>query len=193
MWPPPYSQKCLVLRNGLDTLLARTNLPAGSIGQIRLILGNNNSVVVSGVSHPLTTPSAQESGVKLNINQTFVAGGAYDIWIDFDAGKSILQTGAGVYKLKTVIRAYGSLTRGEIKGYVLPLNSFATVYAINGTDTASAIPSPIDGFFSINGLSAANYTLVVNPGILTLQPFSQANIQVAYGVENNLGIITLHP
>src|SRR5690606_125934 len=38
----------LQFRNGLDTLLLRADLPAGKIGQIRLILGNNNSVVVNG-------------------------------------------------------------------------------------------------------------------------------------------------
>ncbi len=183
----------LKFRNGLDTLLARTALPAGAVGQIRLILGGNNSVVVSGVSYPLTTPSAQESGVKLNLNQTFVAGGSYDVWIDFDAGKSILLTGAGVYKLKPVIRAYSSVTLGKITGYVLPLNAFATVYAINGADTASAIPALVDGFFAINGLNAAAYKLVVNPGIIGLQFYSQANVQVVYGVETNIGTITLHP
>ena len=182
----------LQFKNGLDTLLARAILPAGTVGQIRLILGNSNSIVVSDVTYPLTTPSAQESGVKLNLHQTFAAGGAYDIWIDFDAGKSILQTGSGVYKLKPVIRAYSSVTLGNIRGYILPLGAFATVYAINGTDTASAIPAA-DGYFSINGLAAANYEILVTPGIITLQPYTQPNVQVTYGVANNLGTITLHP
>jgi hypothetical protein len=183
----------LRFRNGLDTLLARAALPAGTVGQIRLILGSNNSIVVSGVSYPLNTPSAQESGVKLNLNQTFVAGGAYDIWIDFDAAKSILLTGSGTYKLKPVIRAYSSVTKGDIKGYVLPLNALATVYAINGTDTASAIPSSVDGFFVINGLTAGTYQLWISPGLLTLQSYLQANVVVTYGVETNVGTITLHP
>lgn len=183
----------LKFRNGLDTLLSRTNLPAGTIGQMRLVLGTNNTVVVSGVSYPLSTPSASESGVKLNLNQTFVAGGAYDIWIDFDAAKSILSTGSGSYKLKPVIRSYSSLTLGDIIGYVLPLNAYATVYAINGTDTASAIPSPVDGFFAINGLAAANYQIIVNPGIIGFSPYTQSNVTVVYGVQSNLGTITLHP
>lgn len=183
----------LRFRNGLDTLLLRATLPAGDISQIRLILGNNNTVVVDGVSHPLNTPSAQESGVKLNLKQTFVAGDSYDVWIDFDAAKSILKTGSGSYKLKPVIRAYGSLTLGKIKGYVLPLNAFATVYAINGTDTLSAIPSSADGFFAINGLSAANYKIWVDPGVTLFQPYVQSDVTVVYGVETNIGTITLLP
>ncbi len=180
-------------RNGLDTLLLRTTISAGTISQIRLILGNNNSVVVNGNSYALTTPSAQESGVKLNLNQTFVANGSYDIWLDFDAGKSIVVTGNGTYKLKPVIRAYSATTNGRIKGYVLPLNAVATVYAINGTDTLSAIPNAADGFFAISGAVAGTYTLWVNPGILGLQAYTQTNIQVTYGTEINLGTITLLP
>ncbi len=183
----------LRFRNGLDTLLLRTTLPAGTVGQIRLVLGDNNSVVVSGVSYPLSTPSAQESGVKLNLHQDFVAGGAYDIWIDFDAGKSILLTGSGTYKLKPVIRAYSSLTLGRIKGYVLPLSAMATVYAVNGTDTVSAIPDATDGFFVLNGLAAGSYEIDVEPGILSLQAYLQYDVQVVYGVETDIGTITLHP
>ncbi|MFI5196833.1 MAG: hypothetical protein ACHQD8_07065, partial [Chitinophagales bacterium] len=77
--------------------------------------------------------------------------------------------------------------------YVVPLTAMATVYAINGTDTASAIPGSADGFFVINGLSATTYIVLVNPGIITLQPYSQSNVQVVYGVVTNLGTITLHP
>ncbi|OJW83027.1 MAG: hypothetical protein BGO69_03890 [Bacteroidetes bacterium 46-16] len=180
-------------RNGLDTLLVRATLPAGTIQQIRLILGNNNSVVVNGDTYALSTPSAQESGVKLNLHQTFVADGVYDIWLDFDAGKSIVTTGNGGYKLKPVIRAYSAATNGRIKGYVLPLNALATVYAINGTDTLSAIPDATDGFFVISGMAEGSYTLWVDPGIVGLQAYTQANIQVNYSTEVNVGTITLVP
>lgn len=183
----------LKFRNGMDTLLVKATLPAGTIQQIRMVLGANSSVVVSGVTYPLNTPSAQESGVKLNLNQTFAAGGAYDIWIDFDAGKSIVLTGSGTYKLKPVIRAYSSVTMGRIKGYILPLNAFATVYAVNGTDTVSAIPAVADGFFVMNGLVAGNYEIIVDPALISLQTYIQANVQVTYGSETNLGVITLQP
>lgn len=180
-------------RNGLDTLLVRATLPAGTIQQIRLILGDNNSVVVNGNSYPMNTPSAQESGVKLNLHQTFVANGSYDLWIDFDAGKSIVETGNGGYKLKPVIRAYSASTNGRIKGYVLPLNAEATVYAINGNDTLSAIPDAVDGFFVINGLAEGSYTLWIDPGIIGLQAYTQVNVQVSYSTEVNVGTITLVP
>jgi hypothetical protein len=182
----------LHFKNGADTLLMRADVPGGNIEQIRLKLGSNNSVVIDGQSYALTTPSGQTSGIKLNLNQTLVAGNAYTFWIDFDAGKSIHQTGNGKYMLKPVIRAYSSLTDGRIKGYVMPLNSFATVYAINGVDTFAAIPET-DGFFRIGGLPAASYSLWIDSGIPTLQDAIIPNVAVTYGVENNVGTITLVP
>ncbi|MBA3827327.1 MAG: DUF4382 domain-containing protein [Taibaiella sp.] len=182
----------LSFRNGLDTLLVNAAIPVGTIGQIRLVLGNNNSVVVSGVSYPLSTPSAQESGLKLNFQTAIAANVAYTIWMDFDAGKSIIQTGGGNYKLKPVIRAYSALTNGEISGSVLPTLAFATVYAINGTDTAAAIPSSTDGHFVINGLASGSYQLVVSPAVTTYLSYS-TSVNVAYGVITNVGTITLHP
>jgi len=185
----------LKFRNGLDTLLLRITIPPGSIEQMRLILGSNNSVVVGGVSYPLSTPSAQESGIKLNLNETFVANGSYDVWIDFDAGKSILQTGNGSFKLKPVVRAFSALTNGKIEGYVLPLTSLTTVYAINGVDTFSAIPSSFDGFFVIEGLPSGNYTVAFDAATTTgFNDLTMSNVTVTYGMETNLGTVVLtHP
>jgi hypothetical protein len=182
----------LSFRNGLDTLLLNTSVPVGTIGQIRLVLGSNNSVVIGGVSYPLSTPSAQESGLKLNFQTTIVANASYTIWLDFDAGKSIVKTGNGSYKLKPVIRAYSALTNGQISGYVLPALAFATVYAINGADTAAAIPASIDGHFVISGLASGSYLLVVSPAVAPYLTYS-ANVNVSYAVITDVGTITLHP
>jgi hypothetical protein len=178
--------------NGVDTLLAEATVPAGKVSQIRLVLGSNNSVVVDGTSYPMSTPSAQESGLKLNLKETLVANGVYTFWLDFDAGKSIVQTGNGAYKLKPVIRAYSELTNGKIKGYILPLNAMATVYAIQGTDTLSAIPDA-NGYFMFGGMAEGSYTIWVEPGILGLQAYTMTSVQVSYGVYTDLGIITLVP
>ena len=56
--------------NGLDTLIATSTLNDSDVEQIRLILGPNNTVVIDGVSYPLTTPSAEQSGLKLLVTNT---------------------------------------------------------------------------------------------------------------------------
>ncbi len=182
----------LKFRNGLDTLLLRADIPTGTVSQIRLILGENNGVVVNGVVHSLNTPSAQESGLKLNLKDNFVAGGSYDVWIDFDAGKSIVETGSGKYQLKPVIRAYSTLTNGRIKGYVLPAAAMTTVYASNGIDTYAAIPNT-DGFFQFSGLPEGTYTITYDATMGAYLDIVLPNITVNYGVTVDLGIKTLTP
>lgn len=186
----PGVYEILQFRNGLDTFLAQTSLPPGKINQIRLILGNNNSVVVDGDVEPLTTPSGQTSGVKLNLNQTLEANGAYDIWIDFDAAKSIHRTGNGKYMLKPVIRAYSALTDGRIVGNVLPLAALTTVYAINGTDTFAAIPN-LSGYYRFSGLPQGTYRVWFDAEGPGYNDKFMTDINVEFGKEQNLGTIVL--
>lgn len=120
----------LQLNNGLDTLLCSGELPVGNISQIRLILGTNNSIVVNGTGHVLQTPSAQQSGLKINVTQTLEAGMTYKIWLDFDAGKSIVEQGNGAYLLKPFIRGYTALTNGIISGTIQPVIALPVVYAM---------------------------------------------------------------
>lgn len=180
----------LDFRNGLDTLLVQADIPAGKVGQIRLILGNNNSVVVNGQTHALTTPSGQQSGIKLNLQETLVAGSAYVFWIDFDAGKSIVETGSGKYNLKPVIRAYSATTDGQVKGYVLPAAALTTVYITDGVDTYTAIPNP-DGFFIIKGLPQGTYSVTFDASVALYTDVTLSNINVTYGQVTDLGVTTL--
>jgi len=120
----------LQLNNGLDTLLASTDLPAGTISQIRLVLGENNSVIINDEEFTLTTPSAQTSGLKLNVHAQLEAGLTYDMWIDFDAARSIVATGSGKYNLKPVIRTYTEATSGAIKGVVSPAEAKPYVFIV---------------------------------------------------------------
>lgn len=180
----------LRFRNGLDTLLLRSSFPPGKVNQIRLILGDGNAVVVDGVTEPLTTPSAQESGLKINLKETFEAGKSYDVWLDFDATKSIHTTGSGKYMLKPVIRAYSKLTDGRIKGYVLPAAAFTTVYLSNGTDVYTAIVAP-DGFFMITGIPEGTYQVTYDAALPAFIDVTLNNVQVKYGATLDLGTTVL--
>ncbi len=76
----------------------------GRVGQLRLILGPNNSVVLNdSTSYPLTIPSSQTSGLKINLNTTIDPNRTTKVTIDFDAGKSVFVTGNGTYMMKPVI------------------------------------------------------------------------------------------
>ena len=82
--------------NGRDTLLASANLPAGTISQIRLVLGDNNTLKLKdGTTVALKTPSGQTSGVKLKIDSELVEDVTYMLLLDFDAAKSSVPRGKG--------------------------------------------------------------------------------------------------
>ena len=44
--------------NGKDTLIVNDEIPAGMLSQVRLVLGENNSVVRDSLMHGMMTPSA---------------------------------------------------------------------------------------------------------------------------------------
>lgn len=181
----------LDFKNGLDTLLTSSELPAGTLSQIRLVLGSNNSVVVNGINYPLSTPSSQQSGLKLNVHANLIDGIEYKLWLDFDAGRSVVETGNGNYILKPVIRTYSEATSGAIKGSVVPANSHSTAYAIqNTTDTiASAIADTTSGNFIIGGLPAGNYNVAIHANGYADTTVSGS---VTTGTVTDLGSVQLH-
>jgi hypothetical protein len=93
----------LGLQNGVDTLLATASVPTGTVHELRLLLGTNNSMKINNVTYPLSVASADESGLKIKVSKKLNAG-LEKILIDFDADLSIIQTGNGTYKLKPVIK-----------------------------------------------------------------------------------------
>src|SRR5690554_7316058 len=81
----------LELTAGVNVLLFNDEVPSGDISQIRLILGEENTIVVNGQTLPLSTPSAQQSGLKIKVNQSLEPGIFYDFLLDFDVDKSIVS------------------------------------------------------------------------------------------------------
>jgi hypothetical protein len=188
----PGVHNLLQLANGKDTLLAQQRIAARKISQVRFILGTDNSVVINGVSFPLKTPSAQESGLKFNVDVTLTAGIEYKIWTDFDAAKSIVATGNNEFILKPVIRVYTKALTGSIGGIVLPQESEAEVYALNGSDTiASAIPDSLTGRFMINGLTAGSYNVSID-GNNNFNDTMYNNVEVSTGNVTDIGTTLLH-
>lgn len=180
----------LELTNGLDTLLATAELPAGRISQIRLILGDNNSVKVNGETKPLSTPSAQQSGLKLNLQADLTEGITYTITLDFDAARSIVRRGNGTYSLKPVIRALEKATSGSIKGTVTPLEASPAVFAISGTDTVATAYTDEAGKFMLRSIPAGSYTVSFDPKTGYV-PQQKESVSVTLGNVTDLGTITI--
>ncbi len=94
----------LDFQNGVDTLIANTVLTVDTIKQVRLVLGENNTIEVAGDTFDLKTPSAQQSGLKIPLNIPVADLDQYDLTLDFDAMESVIETGNGQYILRPVIK-----------------------------------------------------------------------------------------
>jgi hypothetical protein len=170
----------LDLVNGKDTLLVNADIPSGRLHQIRLILGDNNSIVIGGVSTHLETPSAMQSGLKLNVQQDVTSGILYTMTLDFDAARSVVSAGSGKYNLKPVIRTVLNAVGGSIKGAVTPSTVLTAVYAINGTDTMTTFTDATGGYL-IKGVPAATYNMLYKPTDVTYQQQTKTGIVVTTG------------
>lgn len=175
-------------------LVDNEEIESGIIKQIRLILGEENSVVIEGQSEPipLNTPSAQQSGLKVMVNQEILAGFNYDFVLDFDVDESIVMAGnSGNYNLKPVLRASLEINSGTIVGNVQPSDVIIEIEASNGIETVSTYIDS-EGNFEIPGLSEGVYTLTITPdddSMLNVQIIE--NIEVAIGDVIDIGNITL--
>jgi hypothetical protein len=173
--------------NGAKTMIATGNINAGTIEQIRLILGPNNTVMVNNVSYPLSTPSAQQSGLKLQLHKTFEPGVDYSLTLDFDALQSVVVKGNGNYQLKPVIRVIDNAISGSIRGSVVPDSIIATVTAIRDSILFSTVTNK-NGSFLLPGLPAGTYNVTITPS-LPLQPVIIPGKIVNIGSSTDLGII----
>ena len=180
----------LKFTNGLDTLLGEADLPSGRISQIRLILGDNNTVKIDGQLKSLDAPSSAQSGLKLNIHAELVAGVTYRLTLDFDAAQSIVVTGNNAYKLKPVIRVFTEADGGSIEGGVTPVAANPAIYALSGTDTVATTYPDSLGHFLIRSAPAGIYVVSFVPATGYL-PTLRADVVVIQGNVTALGTVTI--
>jgi hypothetical protein len=148
-------------------LIGDTSIAPCTMSELRLILGTNNTVVVDGISHELTTPSGQTSGYKIKMDaQAMEHGGSYRLVIDFDVNESVHETGNGKYMLKPVCRGYLETAIGGITGTIAPPNGAYLAEAFNTTDTASTPIDQVAGGFIIVAAPPGIYDVkfYANPG-----------------------------
>ncbi len=190
----PMQYDLLQLTGGVTELLADAQIEAGFLSQIRLVLGTDNYLVLNdGSEQPLSTPSAQQSGLKVKVDQELVAGETYDFLLDFDVDQSIVTAGSsGGYILKPVIRATATAETGSIIGEVHPTAFQSVIKAQNATHTISAHTN-INGEFSLNGVPAGIYKITITPALASgLQAKVLTDVEVSAGANVDLETIFLN-
>ncbi len=191
----PINVDLTTLIAGNSLLLADQIMPSGMLKQIRLVLGDGNTLKIEGQESmmSLNTPSAMQSGLKLNMNTTLNAGFTYIFILDWDVQKSVLMAGgSGMYNLKPVIRLSAEVNSGSIEGNVsgeFLVNGLSVftdlenlpvqVYSASGVYVTETITNA-DGDFLIQGLAAGDYKLkIVNQQVYN--DYESALIKVTAG------------
>ncbi len=182
--------------------LGETPLEAGHYTQLRLVLVPNrgssplaNSVVLSAQPNneiALKTPSGIQSGIKLIHQFTVGSGQRVDLLLDFDACKSIVQTGNGTYKLKPVIKVIPFVLNG-IEGFVdtALLNSHVVVSAqIDGDIVRATVPNTMTGEFFLAHLDPTNCPTMCYDVVITADGRATAVI-AAVPVASSTSITTV--
>lgn len=192
----PMIVNLLELTNGVDTLLASAELDPGHYKNLRLILGDQNTVVVDSVTHDLKVPSGQQSGYKIKFKTDLEEGEEIDVVIDFDANRSVVKAGrSGLFILKPVLKAFtenGEETEvGSISGTVEPVEANPNVYAIMNGDTSSTQADTASGEFLIRGLEEGLYDLSIEPTNEQYSDTTLSDISVEAGEETSVGTVTL--
>lgn len=188
----------LSLTNGVLQELGSLPLPEGNYQQLRLVLGDNpsnptttnplaNALVLSGsnTETPLTTPSAQQSGFKLQARFDVQSGQVADMVLDFDACRSIVKAGAsGRYNLKPVVAVIPRLTTA-IEGHVDPAWASGVVVSTRdpNNNLRATVPNPVTGKFTLAYLPEnTQYTVVVAGQNLTTTVITNVPVSLTTGV-----------
>ncbi len=172
---PPQRVDLLTLTNGTLRPLGQVELPAGTYTQMRLVLAPNtpadplaNAVVpIGGAPIALTTPSGQQSGLKMNVGLEVPAGQVADFAIDFDACRSFVTAGnSGRVLLKPVLSVIPLLAAApgqRVIGYLDPSLALPTTrisLQLDGVPVRSTPPAD-DGRFELYPVPAGDYDLVI--------------------------------
>ena len=159
-------------------LVEKFPIPAGTLSQMRLVLGDGNTIVIEGENNEseafdLKTPSAQQSGLKLKVNTLIEEGFTYDFVLDFDVEKSIVHAGnSGNIILKPVLYVSAEASSGIIKGSVSPNNVSSIVSVlIDDKETPeieddfviTAYTDEVTGAFALWGVPAGTYEVIAMP------------------------------
>jgi hypothetical protein len=195
------------LVGGVNLVLSNEIIQAGTLKQIRLVLGDGNTIMVDGEEGllPLETPSAQQSGLKLNLNTELEAGFSYTFILDWDVQKSIVKTGYNKYILKPVIRVEAEAKTGKLEGIVIgdkindtvesavPLEGVLVKLfeadALEGDEAYATTTTTAEGYFIFEGLPTIDYKVEIEQeGYAT---YESEDIDVTVNVTANLGTIEL--
>ncbi|HMB68062.1 MAG TPA: DUF4382 domain-containing protein [bacterium] len=171
------------LRNGVTATLVETEVPVGTIDELRLRVVDAVVTLIDGREFPLKVPSGQTSGLKAKADPAIVVVGdlTTDLLLDVDVSRSFLAIPASPRKVddirgfhfKPVVRVENLSTTGSVSGHVqsdggtgadltddVALAGATVTASLDGTDYTTATDA--EGFYRILGLPEGAYLVTAS-------------------------------
>lgn len=191
---------------GQSLMLADSPLNAGHYTMIRLML-TSAEVVVDGQSHEVDLRNVTQTGVKCNGEFDVQQDQKVALILDFNAGRSFVQTGNGRYMLHPVMTMSPVNIASEVTGKVafkdgegadlpVPTDLIVNIYAKGHAASDAPLASTVvesDGTFRFGVVIRGQYDLEVLQGNDTdgfTSIYSQSDITVT-PPSTDLGTITI--
>ncbi|MFO7824249.1 MAG: DUF4382 domain-containing protein [Cyclobacterium sp.] len=142
-------------------LIGRTEIQSGTVSKIRLLLGSQLYLIQDENRIDLSTDSDFEEKLEVEINVNALPGNSYDIYLDFDLARSVVNTGNGNFLLDPRIRVFESAVSAVIRGSILPRNERPHVYVSSNTDTLTTLTGENGGYY-LQGLPPNDYRITID-------------------------------
>ena len=182
----------LEFTGGQELPLADMEFPSGTISQIKIKLGKNNTLVIGDHLSTLMVANALDDGYKFTASENLIGGETYYFRIDFNASQSISTLGTtGQLLLKPVLKLLSESSTGVISGNILPAekNVLVNVIASNRIIGSSYAPENSSKFF-IPGIETGAYDISFESGNSGFQKYIR-NVSVVNGKVTDLGNISM--
>lgn len=185
-----------------DLLLGSVALPAGTYNQVRLRVSNATVTTAEG-TFPVTIPSAEQTGIKINLNYTINPNTVTEILLDFNVGKSFLRQGNGTWRMQPVIPAVIRTLSGTITGLATSAGGNLNGATVTATYTAgesypvgtevNSTTTMNDGGFRLWALLPGTYTLTFSytDANNVTQTATVENVVVTANQATDVGTVTL--
>lgn len=183
----------LDLTGGVEALLVdNLRIPEGMVYEIRLVLGDNNSLVTEGRTLPLFTPNTLQNGLVIRVEQMLRSNLDYTFLIDFDVEKSVIKTSTPDYfVLKPELRSSMEVVSGSIQGKIINALVQTQISIISETEQISTFTDS-EGNFMLKGIPSGNYNLQITPDSNSgYVEMGINNINVSVGKITEIGNIVL--
>lgn len=182
----------LEFTGGQELPLADMEFPSGTITQIKLKLGKDNTLTIGEYTSALLVAGGTSDGFIYNVNENITSGGTFYFRIDFDAAKSVSKLGnTGQMLLKPVLKLLSENNTGSISGDIVPAdkNVLVNIIAHNRIIASSYAPENSSKFF-IPGLDSGTYDISFESSDNNFQKYIR-DVEVTIGSVTNIGEIKI--